>query len=78
MKQIVVELVPDPDHGGFTAQVPDIPAYGAGETEEEALDELREALRGYIDTLGFDEALDRLAPSAAPGLDWELAELVSD
>jgi predicted RNase H-like HicB family nuclease len=78
MNQIVVELVPDPDHGGFTAQVPDIPAYGVGETEEEARAELQEALRGYIDTLGFDDALDRLSPSAVPGLDWELAELVGD
>ena len=77
MNQIVVELVPDPD-GGFTAQVPDIPAYGEGETEEEALAELREALRGYIDTLGLDDDLDRLAASGSPGLDWELAELVSD
>jgi predicted RNase H-like HicB family nuclease len=78
MSQIVVELVPDPEHGGFTARLPDIPAYGEGETEEEALAELREALRGYIDTLGLDDALDRLAMSGTHDLDWDLAELVSD
>jgi hypothetical protein len=32
---IVVEIIPDPEEGGFTARVPDLPAYGEGETEEE-------------------------------------------
>ncbi len=33
MRQLNVELIPDPDFGGFTARVPHIPAYGEGETE---------------------------------------------
>ena len=47
---MTVELIPDPEQGGFTARVPDIPAYGEGETEEEAIADLREAIRGYSDT----------------------------
>jgi predicted RNase H-like HicB family nuclease len=43
MARLVVELIPDPDEGGFTARVPDIPAYGEGETEEAALSDLQEA-----------------------------------
>ena len=31
---LTIELIPDPEQGGFTACVPDIPAYGEGETEE--------------------------------------------
>jgi predicted RNase H-like HicB family nuclease len=54
---LIVELIPDPEQGGFTARLPDIPAYGEGETEEEAIADLREALRGYIETFGLDDAL---------------------
>jgi predicted RNase H-like HicB family nuclease len=78
MSQIAVELVPNREQGGFTAQVPDIPAYGEGETEEEAIADLRGALRDFIDTLGLDYALDRLVSSGLRRLDWDLAELVSD
>ena len=59
-----VELIPDPDNGGFTARVPDIPAYGEGVTEEEAITDLREALRGYIETFGLDDALARVSSPA--------------
>lgn len=51
----VVELIPDPELGGFTARVPDIPAYGEGETQDEAIADLKEALRGYIEAFGLDE-----------------------
>ena len=37
MNPLTVELIPDPDEGGFTACLPDIPAYGEGETEDEAI-----------------------------------------
>jgi predicted RNase H-like HicB family nuclease len=61
---ITVELIPDPEEGGFTARVLDIPAYGEGETEDEALADLKEALRGYIETFGLEDALSRLAKLA--------------
>ncbi len=32
MRRLTVELIPDLEHGGFTARVPDIPAYGEGDT----------------------------------------------
>ena len=37
---IRVELIPDPEEGGFTARIPDIPAYGEGDTEDEAIADL--------------------------------------
>lgn len=73
---ITVELIPDPEQGGFTARVPDVPAYGEGATEEEAIADLREALRGYIETFGLQDAMARVSsPSAIRQLDWNLAEL---
>ena len=48
MKLLMVELIPDPELGGYTARVPDIPAYGEGETEEDAIEDLKEALGAYL------------------------------
>jgi predicted RNase H-like HicB family nuclease len=77
MKRLTVELIPDAELGGFTARVPDIPAYGEGETEEEAIADLHEALRAYIDAFGLDDALARLnPPSSLRHLDLELEDLV--
>ena len=73
---ITVELIPDPEQGGFTARIPDIPAYGEGDTEHEAIADLKEAICGYIETFGLDDALARLSsPSAIRQMDWNLAEL---
>lgn len=73
---ITVELIPDPEQGGFTARIPDIPAYGEGETEDEAIADLKDAIRGYIETFGLDDALARLSsPSAIRQMDWNLSEL---
>lgn len=51
---LTIEIVPDPELGGFTARLSDVPAYGEGETEDEAIADLQEALRGYIETFGLD------------------------
>lgn len=59
MKHLTVELIPDPELGGFTARVPDIPAYGEGATEEEAISDLREALAAYIEEFGNEDATTR-------------------
>ena len=73
---ITVELIPDPDEGGYTARLPDIPAYGEGETEDAAIADLKEALRGYIETFGLDDALARISsPSAIRQMNWNLTEL---
>ncbi|MBI3409262.1 MAG: hypothetical protein HY040_13020 [Planctomycetes bacterium] len=53
---IHVELIADPDLGGFTARLPDIPAYGEGETEAEAIADLKEARQGYVETFGLEDA----------------------
>jgi predicted RNase H-like HicB family nuclease len=55
-----VEIISDLQEGGFTARIPDIPAYGEGETEKEAIADLMEALRGYVETFGLEDALARL------------------
>lgn len=74
---LAIELIPDPEVGGFTACLPDIPAYGEGETPEAAIADLKESLRTYIEAVGLDEALQRLRPAAElRRLDWNLADLV--
>lgn len=73
---ITVELIPDPEQGGFTARVPDIPAYGEGETEEEAVADLKEAIRGYVETFGLEDALARVnSPVSVRQFEWNLSEL---
>jgi predicted RNase H-like HicB family nuclease len=72
---LTIEIIPDPDEGGFTARLPDIPAYGEGETEEAAIDDLKVAIRGYIDTFGLDDALSRLAQPKLRTIELDLVEL---
>ena len=77
MKRLSAELIPDPELGGYTARVPNIPAYGEGETEEEAIADLKEALGAYVEAFGLDEAAARLnPPSSLRQLDLELEDLV--
>ena len=74
--QLIVELIPDEEQGGFTATVPDIPAYGEGETEAEAVEDLKEALRLYIEVRGIDNAISLVRPRAViRQLDLDLTEL---
>lgn len=74
--QLIVELIPDTEQGGFTARAPDIPAYGEGETQEEAIADLKEALQAYVDQFGLDDALSRVnAPTSLRKLDWNLTQL---
>jgi hypothetical protein len=42
--RLTVEIIPDPEQGGLTARMPDIPANGEGQTEDEAISDLREAI----------------------------------
>lgn len=79
MGQLSLELIPDPEFGGFTARLPDLPAYGEGETEEEAIADLKEAIRGYIETFGIADAISRLnSPLELRQIDWDLAELARE
>ncbi|HUB24196.1 MAG TPA: hypothetical protein VL992_02125 [Tepidisphaeraceae bacterium] len=70
-----IELIPDPELGGFTARLPDIPAYGEGDTEDAAIADLREALKGYIETFGLDDAQARLILPQIRPVNWDLREL---
>ena len=78
MKRLTVELIPDLEFGGYTARLPDIPAYGEGESEEEAVADLKEALRGYIETFGLEDALARLVqPISFRETEWSLAQIAT-
>ena len=73
MQRLTVEIIPDHEEGGFTARVPDIPAYGEGITEEEAIADFREALQAYVETFGIEDTLARVnAPTSLRELDLEL------
>lgn len=74
---LTIELIPDPDAGGFTARLPDVPAYGEGETEEEAIADLRAALKAYIDAFGLEDATSRLVNPQLRPAKWDLKELAS-
>lgn len=73
--QLTVELIPDDEQGGFTARIPDIPAFGEGETEEAAIADLQEAIRGYIEAFGIDDALGRISHPTFRYIDWDLTQL---
>jgi len=73
---ITIEIFPDAEQGGFTARLPDIPAYGEGETEEEAISDLKEALAGYVEAFGLEDALTRVSQPALRTIDLELTELI--
>ena len=59
-----MELIPDDEWGGFTARVPNIPAYGEGATEEEAIVDLKVALAAYVAAFGLEDAMMRLNPAS--------------
>ena len=70
-----IELIPDLEQGGYTARLPDIPTCGEGGTE--AIADLKEALRGYIEAFGLDDALACVNTPEVRQLDRNLAELTS-
>ena len=54
-----------------------IHAYGEGATEEEAIDDLKQALIGYIEIYGVEDALARMShPTTLKKTDWTLKDLV--
>lgn len=72
MREVTVELIEDSELGGFTARLPDLPVYGEGETEEEAIADLREGVQGYIATFGLEDTLSRITQSIrVRSMDWD-------
>lgn len=57
---VAIELIPDPELGGFTAFIPELPALGEGKTEQEAIEDLKEGIALYIEEFGLEEALSRI------------------
>jgi predicted RNase H-like HicB family nuclease len=57
---ITIELMRSPRAGWYRAHIPNIPAYGDGETEEEALADLKNSLLGYVEEFGLDDVLSRI------------------
>jgi len=53
MRQVI--LIPDEDGVGYTVEVPSLPGcYSQGDTLEEALTNIREAIEGFIEALEDD------------------------
>ncbi len=74
MKTINIELTPDKEVGGFTAQIPGIPAYGEGETESQAITDLKEAVSAYVSAFGIEDAIAHIARPAIRSLSMSLEE----
>ena len=76
MEKVEIELTSDIEVGGFTAQIPGIPAYGEGETEDAAVADLRLAVAAYVSAFGVADALSRATHPALRTLDVSLEEFV--
>jgi predicted RNase H-like HicB family nuclease len=54
--RITAELIPE-DEGGYSVYCPELDIYTQGETEEECLDNLREAAELHLEELGEKTAI---------------------
>ncbi|MBU0758909.1 MAG: type II toxin-antitoxin system HicB family antitoxin [Candidatus Omnitrophica bacterium] len=54
--QISAELIPDPNNGGYTVYCPEFDVMSQGDDPDEAIANLREAVKGYIKTIGIKQA----------------------
>lgn len=59
LPNVTIEFVPD-EVSGLTAHIPDIPAYGEGETKEEAIADLKVGVQAFIEENGMEATLARL------------------
>ncbi len=51
--QITAELIADPNSGGYTAYCPEFDVMTQGDDPDDALTNLKEAVRGYIKVTGI-------------------------
>lgn len=70
--QITVELTPDPQEGGYSVYCPELDIYSQGDTAEEAIKNLKEAITGYIKVIGIEEALKEFKPPIRETLELAL------
>jgi len=54
--EITAELIPEPKEGGYTVYCPEFDVASQGDDPDEAIANLKEALIGYIKTVGIREA----------------------
>ncbi|MBU3933231.1 MAG: type II toxin-antitoxin system HicB family antitoxin [Candidatus Omnitrophica bacterium] len=54
--QISAELIPDPKNGGYTVYCPEFDIMTQGDDPDQAITNLKEALRGYIKVVGIKQA----------------------
>ena len=54
--QISAELIPDSRNGGYTVYCPEFDIMTQGDDPDEAIENLKEAVRGYIKTVGIKQA----------------------
>lgn len=59
----IVAFVLDKELGIWTAYIPDVPAYGEGDSKEDALKDLKKAVALYIEEAGLDAFQTHLAPA---------------
>ncbi len=53
MRQVI--LIPDLEEGGYVVEVPSLPGcISEGDTIDEALENIKDAIRGYIESLVAD------------------------
>ncbi len=72
--RVPVYIERDDEANLFSAYVPDIPGCGEGETEAEAIADLKESLRAYIEARGIDQAISLIRPRAQV-LELDLADV---
>lgn len=54
--QLTAELIPDPHNGGYTVYCPEFDVMTQGDDPDDAIFNLKEALRGYIKAVGIKNA----------------------
>lgn len=54
--QLTAELIADPRNGGYTVYCPEFDVMTQGDDPDDALANLKEAVRGYIKTVGIKKA----------------------
>jgi predicted RNase H-like HicB family nuclease len=57
--KLTAELIAEPE-GGYTVYCPELDIYTQGETEEECLDNLREAAVLHLEQIGADQGLRKV------------------
>ncbi len=57
---VSIELIYDSEQRRWTAHIADIPAYGEGKTEEEAIADLKVGIQAFVEENGMKATLARI------------------